>query len=356
VGAGYSNFFGTGNAEFVYYTADNGGQIRLVVLDETGVPSSDTVLVQNITGVKSVCIGKDGYVYFSVDDPDNTYDGTWRRNTKATNPLEWTAYRDDLNYFVHLSSTIAYDLSPSGNRIYFYSGNAVYYIYGGTVTQFYTASKPIQEIAVDANGVYIIGGESYLYSCGTETCTYYTDFYYDFVYHNGTAATQGYMWSRASKTGSAYSAGADGLLAGSEFIVFTQPATFKFQVEEGGGWNLSTKETISSIGAALKNGAEIGFSPYGVYITSGGQAEIYVFYSEYVPDEEAEEQPSEEPEASPTPTPEPPTETPYEIVLSIEEAYPGQTIRVYVKEEGLIDSYVEGASVYVDGEFVGKAQ
>jgi len=146
VGAGYS-YLNTGNPEFLYADSNN---IYLVEIDQNGNFIAEYTLITNVSNVKSITVGSDGHIYFSKSG------GIWRREVTSTNPLDFSQLKDDPNYFKQITSIAGRDLSPTGNRIYFYSGLTIYYIENGaTISQLVsTPGIELSEISVNENYIY----------------------------------------------------------------------------------------------------------------------------------------------------------------------------------------------------------
>jgi len=365
VGAGYK-FLDVDDPQFVYAQSydDNGTtkyRIRLVALSADGTPSSDTVVVTNIPkSVSTLCIAPNGKIYFGLSD------GTiWVRTATSTNPLDFEALKTDSNYFMQVGSgySTPFGMTPIGNRIYFFvspgsrssSSDTVDHIYYIDLSS-YSTIVHFKDIGTGnyGNMVGLAANDKAVYT----TVSYrqeYSDSLKLYVYaHNGTLLQS---FSYAS-TDNGWS-GKGWLLLSNDTLYsvlssYGGGASYRIPLNPDGTLNWDAKKSDSFQYTDLQKAREIYNTELAVYLY-GGHANTFIMSSTFIPDPQP---PSEEPEASPTPPPEEPEEpeeTPYVVELSAKEAYPGQTLMIYVKEEGwLWDSYVEGASVYVDGEYVGK--
>ena len=269
VGAGYSNFYYDSDYhEFLYYTTDNGGEIHIVTLDDSGMVNNDATIVTNISGVKGLCIYKDGYVYFSIDSSNNELDGIWKRNTRSTNPLDFGQLHDDANYFVHISCQIMYDLTPIGNRIYGFNGYYVYYV--DTTTWTVATLGKLQPPGWGARTARDIAVNNYyVYALGYYPGPYINVFLFNHTTGNIDQATK-------SEKGNGHL-----MFLSQQYLYFF--GKYKYPLKSNGTLDENNKTSLASV-SSTHFGAEIYNSKLAVYINDNYQAEIYTLDSVFIPE------------------------------------------------------------------------
>ena len=290
VGSGYSKFFDDGKPEFVYWTSDDGGEIHLVQLNDDGSVAADYLLVDNVAGVTALCIDREGYVWFSVSG-----DGIYKRVTKNTNPYDFPTLKSNTDYFVKVSSDVAYDMTPQGNRIYFHKSEdtGIYYIDIDTNTVGTLASAPtyggstygfIVEIAANNQYVYALYSNATIpASSGPCEMGVFT--------HDGSLIQTVSIPDFDIDFGN----GQIMILSNESLVIYLYDSNLderkgvKYCLNGDKTINSGSKSLISSITynydlADKATGNEIHGSNYSVYVNNAYQAETYILDSVYDPD------------------------------------------------------------------------